>query len=172
MEPNLSASAGGDPARRGGHLLVHGFTLSLLLLVRSSHRARVAFVELPAGVATLKDELEKLGYRVVAEEGGAWPWAEFVLKHPTHPASHVRLGHDRRAWAVEVLVAGAWRSSYTALLALRGAAHQTRALSHDERRESTMAFLAVYDGSLDHVKAIEDREADLRAVWTRQVEGR
>lgn len=35
-----------------------------------------------------------------------------------------------------------------------------------------MAFLAVYDGSRDQVKAIEDREANLRAAWTGRPEGR
>ncbi len=61
---------------------------------------------------------------------------------------------------------------FPALLALRGQADQQRALSNEERRDATLAFVREFDGSPRQADAIRTRAEELRAAWTKRATGK
>lgn len=130
-------------------------------------------MELPTGVAALRDELISLGYRTCREEGSDWPSAAVDLEAPPgHEPRLIRLSHDRGVWDVEVVVQGELYQVFAALLALRGQADQQRALSNEERRDATLAFVREFDGSSRQADAIRTRADELRAAWTKRATGK
>jgi hypothetical protein len=75
---------------------------------------------------------------------------------------------DRGLWSIEVEIGGKWRDPYQVLLALDGARYSTRASSHEERLQFT---LAVVDRTPQDPSALQPLVARLeefdREYWRR-----
>ena len=98
---------------------------------------------LPSTLAALVADLEARGFKVAERRSSTNRtsinefWGETILRRRAGPVDAVRVYHDRLLWGVDVALEGQFHSLYDVRLALDDAKHQSRALSHDERRTMT-----------------------------------
>ena len=127
--------------------------------------------DLPAALGQLVSELEGRGFAIVSELRDDANFGNRLLElaNPSREAaSAIRPVRDRGLWSVEVEVGGKWRDPYQVVLALDGAKYGTRASSHEERLQFT---LAVVDRTQQDPSALQPVVARLkefdREYWRR-----
>jgi hypothetical protein len=134
-------------------------------------------MSLPEGLAALVSALEQRGFTVVTECWKPWPGGSTVeLSAPQGPAAKgVRLSEDRGFWEVEVRISrgmNGWFEPFMALLALENRPHQQRALSHEERRKSTLEFIDRFTGESRQVRTIRNRRREIIKAYNRRLQGK
>jgi hypothetical protein len=127
--------------------------------------------DLPAALGQLVTELEGRGFAIVSDQRDDAHFGDRLLQlaNPRRQtACAIRLVQDRGLWSVEVEIGGKWRDPYQVLLAFDGAKYGTRASSHEERLEFT---LAVVDRTPQDPSALQPVVARLeefvREYWRR-----
>jgi len=130
---------------------------------------------LPSTLAALVADLEARGFTVTERRSSTERtsinefWGETILRRRAGPVDAVRVFQERLLWGVDVALEGQFHSLYDVRLALDDAKHQSRALSHDERRTMTLEVVDSMPTDAAAIAEIRRRLRRYREEYTRRM---
>lgn len=136
--------------------------------------ARMSRADFPEDIRGLIEDLEREGFKLVAESDHPWPGGPRLrlARRQMRGVSQVSLNVDHGMWEVMVKVGWHWYEPFWALRVVNGDSDERHALNHAELRKYTLQAVGGIRGTRADKRELRRRQRARNRALTRWAEGK